>query len=112
MARGQLLLSPFPLPLEAGLCPYIAGPALPVSAIARALLPFLLPECVEWAFSEVRQPEVRKYGHLTYGVSSANPATLVADITTKANPSRDGDAKPKGLSKSAGSRAAERGPHA
>jgi hypothetical protein len=33
--------------LEAGLCPYIAGLALSPSAIARALLPFLLPESVE-----------------------------------------------------------------
>src|SRR5215203_4301954 len=49
-----------------------------------------------------------KYGHLTYGVSRASPATLVADITTKANPSRGGGAKPMGLSKSAGSRVAER----
>jgi hypothetical protein len=43
MARSQLLV--FSFPSEAGLCPYIAGPALPVSAIARALLPFLRTLC-------------------------------------------------------------------
>jgi len=36
-ARDQLLF--FSFPLEAGFCPYIAGPALSASAIARALLP-------------------------------------------------------------------------
>ena len=52
--------------------------------------------------------KIGKHGHLTYGASSANPATLVADVTTKANPPRGGGAKPMGLSKSAGSRVAER----
>jgi len=35
VARGQLLFRSFPL--EAGFCPYIAGPALAASVIARAL---------------------------------------------------------------------------
>jgi hypothetical protein len=37
MERDQLLF--FSFPVEAGFCPYIAGPALAASAIVRALLP-------------------------------------------------------------------------
>jgi hypothetical protein len=40
-------------PAEAGLCPYIAGPALSPSAIARTLLSYLA-EYVEQVFSEAQ----------------------------------------------------------
>ena len=54
MARDQLLF--FSFPVEAGFCPYIAGPALSAVAITRALLlcAYSPEECVEDEFCGLR----------------------------------------------------------
>jgi hypothetical protein len=63
IARSQLLVfSSFPL--EAGLCPYIAGPALPnIPSRGPSSCPYS-PECMEWKFSEVELRVSRILGSL------------------------------------------------